>query len=329
MPNPSTLLAIPSKFRQTALAFPDKVRQAVALLDDPNELSEMLAKADAMAAYTKHIKESTDINNAIQFGRLHIESALGRVMAAQQGKGGGRGKKKTDKTSSSGQRKFSDQTLANYRKVSRNADKLDEYKAKIDEHNAALPDDSPDAIEASTAAFLRFVGSDGNIKSNQNNGVVEWYTPSEYVEASRKVMGGIGLDPASCEFSQRIIQASAFYTKDDNGLEQKWSGTVFLNPPFKMPEVEQFVLKLCSHVEACDVSQAILVTNNNTDAKWWHSAAEASVAICFTRGRIKWYNAAQPDCSPTNGQTFFYFGGKAKTFCKVFSQFGFCVETVV
>lgn len=61
---------------------------------------------------------------------------------------------------------------------------------------------------------------------------VEYYTPTQYVEAAREVMEEIDLDPASCEFAQEWIQAKEIYTIKNNGLNQSWFGRVWLNPPY-------------------------------------------------------------------------------------------------
>ena len=305
---------ITKSFASQCLAFPDKVDQLLAEIDTADGAKDLLDKASAMQHYADRLKAGIEVERPIALGVLKIKMKLGELLPAKSpketGGGGGRG----NKGSAPGALPFGKHTLADYRKLAANREKLDEY------YEAS--DDVPTQTD-----FIRYCGADGNIKTNQNKGVVEWYTPAEYIEAARKVMGSIDVDPATNDFAQKTVDAATHYTAKDDGLSQDWAGTVWMNPPFKMPEVAQFIAKLCEAVETGDVPQAVVVTNNNTDTKWWHRAAEASSAICFTRGRVKWYNAAQPDCSPTNGQTFFYFGSRAKTFAKVFSDFGLVVNS--
>jgi len=176
--------------------------------------------------------------------------------------------------------------------------------------------------EVGKAGLLRFIGSGGILATKHGNDVIEWYTPPAHIEAVREVMGSIDCDPASSAFAQKTVQAGVYYTAKDSGLDHEWSGNVFLNPPFKTPLISQFVDGLCAELESGNVKQAILLTNNNTDTKWWHQAATLADAVCFTEGRIKFYNAAGEWSSPTNGQTLFYFGNKATKFTSVFASIG-------
>jgi hypothetical protein len=60
----------------------------------------------------------------------------------------------------------------------------------------------------------------------------EWYTPAPYIEAAREVLGAIDLDPASSAQANATVRATAFFSKDDDGLARDWSGRAFLNPPY-------------------------------------------------------------------------------------------------
>jgi phage N-6-adenine-methyltransferase len=157
-------------------------------------------------------------------------------------------------------------------------------------------------------------------------GEIEWYTPRHYLDAAVEVMGSIELDPASSAAAQQHVRAERWFTLADDGLAQPWSGTVFLNPPYAMPAIKQFVNKLVDSFTAGDVSEAILLTNNATDTEWFHTAAGACTGVCFTRGRISFLQARDGEllekCSPTHGQAFFYFGPNLRGFKAVFSAFG-------
>ena len=66
---------------------------------------------------------------------------------------------------------------------------------------------------------------------------VEWYTPPEIIASARAVMGGIDLDPATCTAAQQYVKAHSCLTEEANGLNYRWVGKTFLNPPGgKAPE---------------------------------------------------------------------------------------------
>lgn len=156
----------------------------------------------------------------------------------------------------------------------------------------------------------------------------EWYTPAEYIDAARDVLGVINLDPASNPIAQATVKADAYFTKDTNGLEQDWHGNVWLNPPYSRPLLGLFVDKLVAEYNAGNVGEAIMLTHNYTDTAWFKKAREAASAICFPEGRIRFIS---PDngklASPTQGQTFFYFGKDPSRFLARFGGYGFAVPT--
>ena len=158
-----------------------------------------------------------------------------------------------------------------------------------------------------------------------NTGNNEWYTPAEYLEAAREVLGGFDLDPASSGEAQKQVKAGEFFDKEHDGLAVPWRGRVWLNSPYAQPLISEFVRKLMVELHAGRVTDAVMLTHNYTDTAWFHEAASASAAICFTRGRVKFVDPAGKPCSPTQGQTFFYFGSNSAPFVERFSKIGFVV----
>ncbi len=59
----------------------------------------------------------------------------------------------------------------------------------------------------------------------------EYYTPAEFAEAARYVLGGIDLDPASNARANKTVRAETYYTKRHNGLIKPWHGRVYCNAP--------------------------------------------------------------------------------------------------
>jgi phage N-6-adenine-methyltransferase len=161
------------------------------------------------------------------------------------------------------------------------------------------------------------------IRGTQGTGQNEWYTPKEYIEAAREVLDVIDLDPASSEIANITVKAKKFYSIDDDGLSNKWEGRVWLNPPYSQPQIGQFIEKLTDEIASQNVSEAILLTHNYTDTKWFHAAQGQCAAICFTKGRIGFLSPEGQKAAPTQGQAIFYFGNDVHKFSKRFKSFGF------
>jgi len=162
-----------------------------------------------------------------------------------------------------------------------------------------------------------------NVRGTGGTGENEWFTPPEYIERARQVLGEIDLDPATHEDAQATIKATRYFTRADNGLEQEWHGRVWLNPPYAQPFIAQFAAKMIEEVRAKRVTAAIMLTHNYTDTEWFQSLAKLADAICFTRGRVKFYEPDGTIAQPTQGQAFFYFGAKTITFAEKFGPIGF------
>lgn len=158
-----------------------------------------------------------------------------------------------------------------------------------------------------------------------NSGNNEWYTPSGYIEAARRVLGDIDLDPASSHEANAVIGAETYYTIDDDGLVQRWQGRVWMNPPYSSDLVTKFADKLIKHFEAGDVPQAIVLVNNATETQWFQSIAFHASAICFPCKRIRFWSPNGVVGAPLQGQAILYLGGNTNSFIDQFQDFGLLV----
>jgi hypothetical protein len=154
----------------------------------------------------------------------------------------------------------------------------------------------------------------------------EWYTPELYISAVKAVLGTIDLYPASCEAAQETVGATKYFGVKDNGLIQSWLGKVFLNPPYSMPAVAKFAFKAITEFEYGNVTEAIVLTNNATDTEWFQALLEASSAVCFPNGRIKFESGRDNPLTPRQGQCFFYLGSNPGRFYQGFGALGFVLQ---
>jgi hypothetical protein len=67
--------------------------------------------------------------------------------------------------------------------------------------------------------------------------------------------------------------------------------TLWLNPPYSYPHIEEWMGKIVTEVTAGRVREAIMVTNNATDTDWFKQGFSICDALCFTHGRIKFVDA--------------------------------------
>lgn len=155
-----------------------------------------------------------------------------------------------------------------------------------------------------------------------NSGDNEWYTPSGIIDSAAYVLGGIDLDPASTETANEIIQAKKFYSLDDSGLDNIWSGRVWMNPPYSQPEIGEFTDKLVKHYFNGDITSAIVLTNNATETQWYQVLARECNAICLISSRIKFWAPDKSSASPLQGQILTYFGPGWREFKKEFNKHG-------
>jgi ParB family chromosome partitioning protein len=154
-----------------------------------------------------------------------------------------------------------------------------------------------------------------------NSGDNEWYTPKPYIESARAVMGTITLDPASTDTANRVVKAETFYTHEQDGLKQQWSGSIWLNPPFSTSLIGKFCEKLAASVESGNVAEALVLVNNATETHWFVRLCSVATGLCFPTGRVKFWHP-QKESTPLQGQAVIYIGKNLEMFVTEFKKYG-------
>ena len=107
-----------------------------------------------------------------------------------------------------------------------------------------------------------------------------WATPKDFF-SSLNAEFNFTLDP--CALPENA-KCKKFYTPDQNGLNQDWSGEiVFCNPPYS--EVSKWVEK--AYREAKRGAKTVMLIPSRTDTKWFHEFIYQKHEIRFVKGRLK------------------------------------------
>lgn len=154
-------------------------------------------------------------------------------------------------------------------------------------------------------------------------GDAEWYSPAYLVDRARKAMGGIDLDPASCEDANRVVKATSFYTEADNGLHKPWFGRIWLNPPYSATEILAFSQRLAHEYTEGKVSQACVLVSNSTETKWFAALSSVATAAVFLHSRVQFTSGrGRANRKPLQGYVVMYVGTRTDRFLDAFKGLG-------
>ncbi len=147
-------------------------------------------------------------------------------------------------------------------------------------------------------------------------------TPTDWIERCRRVMGGIELDPASCqEANEMVVKAARFFDESVDALKQSWQcDSLFLNPPYG-PTCAKFASKFRNEWEAGKIRQAIILVNNTTETGAFDMFSRCAAAHAYPRKRIQFIGVeGRSKTQNTRAQTFFYCGPRWKRFRNIFAD---------
>lgn len=108
----------------------------------------------------------------------------------------------------------------------------------------------------------------------------EWSTPQDFYDRLNDEFH-FTLDPCA---TNENAKCGKFYTKEQDGLAQDWTGeTVFCNPPYGR-RVGAWCEKCYKHSQAGGL--AVMLIHSRTDTKWFHDWVYGKAELRFIKGRL-------------------------------------------
>jgi len=111
----------------------------------------------------------------------------------------------------------------------------------------------------------------------------EWETPQWLFDILNKEFH-FDLDVCA---SEKNHKCKKYFSKQDDGLKQKWQGSCWMNPPYGR-EIKEWMSKARS--ESGNGALIICLTPARTDTEWWWDNCIQG-EIRFIRGRLQWPNS--------------------------------------
>jgi len=107
-----------------------------------------------------------------------------------------------------------------------------------------------------------------------------WATPQEFFDRLNAVFR---FDTDVCAVNDNA-KCSRFFTPDDDGLRQNWTGTCWMNPPYGR-EISGWVEKAYKSAKENGATVVCLLPAR-VDTRWWHDFCVKG-EVHFVRGRLK------------------------------------------
>jgi phage N-6-adenine-methyltransferase len=111
----------------------------------------------------------------------------------------------------------------------------------------------------------------------------DWATPQDLFDKLNELYG-FDLDVCA---SKDNAKCKKFFSVEDNGLAQPWTGTCWMNPPYGR-EIGKWMSK--AYESSKTGAKVVCLVPARTDTAWWHDYA-MNGEVTFLRGRLKFGNS--------------------------------------
>lgn len=145
----------------------------------------------------------------------------------------------------------------------------------------------------------------------------EWYTPRHVIDRVLHLFGEIDLDPCSnAKGDAANVPAGEHFTMADDGLEQRWHGRVYMNPPYG-DEIGAWTSRLLRAYADQEIDEAIALLPARIDTAWFRPLM--AHLCCMVHGRLKFSESKDSAPFPS---VIVYLGPDRENFFEYFSDIG-------
>ena len=120
-----------------------------------------------------------------------------------------------------------------------------------------------------------------------------WETPTALYSALHEEFS-FDLDPASDESN---FKCARHFTVEDDGLAQRWSGSVWCNPPYGRGVIDRWTDKAIAEADHCRV--ICLLVPARPGSRWFDRLLSRADETRFLSGRVTFEGATNPAPFPS------------------------------
>lgn len=142
----------------------------------------------------------------------------------------------------------------------------------------------------------------GNSSVHFSSKTDDWYTPQDFYDEWDEKFN-FTLDVCA---SKENAKCGKFFTKEQDGLSQKWEGVCWMNPPYGR-EIGKWMEK--AYQSSLEGATVVCLVPSRTDTRWWHDYAMKG-DITFIKGRLRFGGAKNSAPFPS---AVVVFNGKTET----------------
>jgi phage N-6-adenine-methyltransferase len=114
----------------------------------------------------------------------------------------------------------------------------------------------------------------------------QWSTPQDFFDA-QDAIHHFTLDVCADATNHKC---DLYFTKEDDGLAQPWSGICWMNPPYGRT-IGQWVEKAHRETETGNAKKVVCLLPARTDTRYFHDYCLPYGRITFLKGRLKFGDA--------------------------------------